>query len=195
MPEKYTFFTYGGGWWMRITSINQLMTILNNDQTSIQLATKELTSFYGGRTTEESFAQNSSGLAKGLKALHQHSGKSLMEDISSFAGAAAAAKVKALAEKGFINVNCVGGWNYLNLPMENVVIKNSTVFPHQSVEDIRIETMAPVEMKYAGVVRPGYRYHYYAYIGKTEVVVDGQHKWDTKKEAYAAALKFIGGTK
>lgn len=43
---------------MQITSINQLMAVLNNDQTNIQLATKELTSFYGGRTTKESFVQN-----------------------------------------------------------------------------------------------------------------------------------------
>lgn len=36
--------------------------------------------------------------------------------------------------------------------------------------------------------------HFYAKVGKTDVVFDGVQKWDTKKEAETAGKKFLGKT-
>ncbi len=90
------------------------------------------------------------------------------------------AKANLIIERGRIYVNSSGG-----------------CFPHSD----SIEIMEEKEVK--GLVWPIYSIkdiivkkwrngtHWYAKIGKMDVVIDGEQKWDTYKEAYSEALKFF----
>ena len=110
----------------------------------------------------------------------QKSGNSLADGMIELSEKMYKTQVDNLLNYGVLYLNESGGYNTIVNPIKHLY-KDKLVFPNYTKEDIRIPQW--------GQEAKGN--HYYAYIGKIQVMDRDVIKWDTYKEAYEQALKYV----
>ncbi|MHA1437905.1 MAG: hypothetical protein ACTSPD_10040 [Promethearchaeota archaeon] len=110
--------------------------------------------------------------------------KTVIDDMFHLSDTFCRPKINAIlnGEKILINRTTMG-FTYYNKKHHSIIEKQKTnqfIFPNEKYteKDIRI-------IKWENGT------HYYAKIGRIDVFIDGEQKWDTKKEAQEKALKFL----
>jgi hypothetical protein len=122
------------------------------------------------------------GLSSALDILNRSSGDSLLVTTGKLVSDAHYTYFRNLQRFGFVNINRLGGCNASQWPAQLVIKKDELIFPMLSRKDVTIKTWEWEEKKrYA--YRPGYKYHWYAYLGDVQLKDGDIDKWDTREAA------------
>jgi hypothetical protein len=187
MQKKWKFFNNGDGWWLKITTPEQLEEYIEATNHKYGDAMMEVVDYRMKGQTSHSTNQ----ITNYLDLLSRNSGKNLIEVCGNLVTSVYKTYIKILSEEGFVNINAVGGCN--GVPWEEKIVeyRSNLTFPCYSKNDIRVLTWETEEQK-TGKIRPNnYNYHWYAYIGDVQLKDGDKVKWDTKEEAMAFAEKFV----
>jgi hypothetical protein len=180
MSDKWTFFHNGYTWWLRIDNAEQLARYC-------ELTDEER---YGGAMMQAAWHRKENkldhwdGLASEIDMLSRNRQESLLVTAGKLLSDAHYTYFKNLQQFGFVNINRLGGCNSSTWPMRMIIKKDELVFPMLGRKDVTIKTWEWKDKKrYA--YRPGYQYHWYAYIGDVRLKDGDKEKWDTRAEAEA----------
>ena len=180
MGDKWTFFHNGYTWWLRIESAEQL-------ERYCELTDGER---YGGSMMQVAYHRmdgcksHLESMPSVIDAMSRFNGEDLLTTTGKLMSEAHLTYFKNLARFGFVNINRLGGCNSSKWPMKIVLHRDEMIFPTLTRKDVQIKTWEWEEKKrYA--YRPGYKYHWYAYIGDVRLKDGDKEKWDTKEEAEA----------
>lgn len=187
MPENQWLFVFCNkntglaGWWLKLTSQEELEAYLDITNSRYGRAFQNYLkdSFYGASVGHGPYIQEAGlTLTAYLRGVNQH--KSFIESLTGLAGESAQNMLDAIHEYGAIYVNRSGGWNWDPGPHENGDFSRSDklVWPDFTKSDIRISQF------------PGGR-HFYAHIGNTQVTWNGRRRFESRKDAEAAAAAYI----
>ena len=184
--KKWKFINNGTGWWLQITDINQLILYL--EKTNHRFGDAMMNVVHACNNNKCQHYTNQ--LDSYLELLYRNSGKSLIETANNLMFKYAETCYSLLKEKGFININKLGGCNNDLYTNAVIVYKEKCIFPDYTEKNIKIKTWE-LEDKKMGNFRSNYKYHYYAYIDNIQIKDGNKEKWDTYQEAYDFAKQYI----
>lgn len=184
--NKWKFINNGNGWWLRIENIEQLIQYVQ--LTSGRYANSM--SRVSSACSQKKYQHYTNQLDSYLELLYMNSGQSLIDTTQKLMFNVSKTYFDLLSEKGFVNINPVGGCNNDNYTNSIIIYKDKLVFPDYKKKDLKIKTWEMEDLK-TGNFKSGYKYHYYAYIGDVQIKDGDKIKWDTYEEAYEYAKKFI----
>lgn len=189
IKKKWKFVHNGMCWWLRIETAEQLMEYIKatTEQRFGMSMLKVADRVAHGNTKDW---HNRHPVADAIETLWKGSGENLMETTGRLMVACHDTYFKLLREKGFVDINPVGGCNAFFPHPKAVEYREKLVFPHYSESDIHIRTWELTD-KRNYVERKGYQYHYYAYLGDVQLKDGDKEKWDTHEEALAFARTFL----
>lgn len=184
--ERWRFINNGDGWWLRISSFDELLAYCMKTDNRFANAFGRLLKGSADELPETYDGSLSSAIA----VLARVNRKSLVETTGNLLIGVHDTYFKYLERDGFLNINCVGGCNSCDWDIVANCYRKELVWPSFTKNDIRIKTFAPEE-KSVGVYRDDYKYHYYAYLGDMQLTDGEKTKWDTYDEAYAFASNLV----
>jgi len=172
------------GWMLKVSSSEALMDYVTTD-TSMRSA------FQDARQSKDF---NSKGghcgtdLGQTLVSLCKVTGDSLVGTMGTLAQYAMHAKLKVLQRVGCLYINEVGGFFPTMEGVEELKKATYKGNPHKGFWAIKDnEDIVTSKARYMQWTNGS---HWYAKIGNADVIVDGDQKWDSKKEAQKAVKKF-----
>ena len=186
---KWKFIHNGEGWWLRIEDLDQLEQYFTKTNQRFGDSMMEIARNHSNG--KECHCTN--GLSTYLELFASNSKLSLFEATSAVMWKCLDAYVSILKQKGYVNINSVGGCNGEDYDIKLTDYRDTLVFPNYDDKSIKIKTWE-WEDKKAGNIRSNYKYHYYAYIGNIQIKDGEKVKWDTYEEAYAFAKKYVTGS-
>ena len=197
MENNWKFIHNGDGWWLQITNVKQLKEYCKLTENVFSRALNDAITYdKNQKEGKPRDTHNENTLAVVVGQLAYINEISLFESSCNLAYAMHNTYYKCLEDRGFVNINTVGGCNCFDFPIKAVEYRERPIFPNYKKSDIRIKTFKYEELKYASpddYTHPDdYNYHYYAYIGNIQLHDGDKMKWDTEEEARAFAEKFIG---
>lgn len=174
---EYTFVFKDNGWWLKITTIEQLIEYDNSDTTKWYKAFDNLVhskEFGHGmeHANELAFVIGMRSERKQISALHA---------TADLKANRLAAQLDCLTKGYAIYINQKGGWHPVN---KN--IKDYTEWYHSTT--LSYPKFKESELKIKQF--PGGT-HYYAYLGKLQLRNNNIMKWNTYDEAYNYAKQFL----
>ena len=170
------------GWWLKLTSYEELNNYLTLTNSRYGRAFENYLkdSFYQPSVVGHGPYIQEGGLtyAAYLKGVNRH--QSFVGAITDLAGEVGASMLTAIQNRGAVYVNKCGGWNWDPGTHEDgdFVRREKLVWPDFEVSDIRISQF------------PGGQ-HFYAHVGNTQVIRNGRRRFNTRKEAEAAAVAYL----
>lgn len=186
MENKWKFFYNGEGWWLKITSFDQLLRYV--EETSGRFGTAMLdVADHRAKNIEGHYTDHLSDV---IDSLHRFSNESLIETTMRLSMMAGDVYLKILHNDGFININRYGGCNSIDWPEKLVELRDRLVFPETQRKNVEIKTFENAESKY-GECREHYQYHWYVYIDGVQVKDGDKSKFDTKEEAELFAQRCL----
>ena len=174
---EYIFVFKNNGWWLKITSPEQLFNYWDKtdsrwSETLDNLShSKEFTKTGFKHCNAISFAAGIYGSRRKL---------TLVESVSEFAGEIKGTQLDCLLKYGCLYINRKGGYHFPykgDEPYTQFVRRKELIFPDYEQKDIRVKQFP------CGT-------HFYAYIGDLEVKDGDILKWNTYEEAYNKALEY-----
>lgn len=173
---KYRFVYKNGGWWLKISTIEELNDYLECIESPIARGTKNAINskeFTGNPADPHADA---AGLMVLLRIENAETG--LLQAACSLAVQADRAKVEALKKGNDLYFNRSGGWHYGKHDYTQWYDSEKLIFPDFHKSQIKVERFP------AGK-------HFYAYIDNMQVRDGDMLKWNTYDEAYKKALQFV----
>ena len=173
---KYRFVYKNGGWWLKISSIEELVDYMEKTKLKNPIA-------QGFRSVLNSKEYgygidhvNNTGYLIGLRAENNH--MSLIESAFSLALETDNAKIEELNKGNNLYFNRCGGWHYGKNDYTQWCDKDKLIFPNFKTNQIKIEQFPNGE-------------HFYAYVDSMQVRDGDTLKWNTYEEAYNQALQYV----
>lgn len=169
---KFVFEEPDNGWWLKIDSAEKLIDYhqktekLYGDVIADYLHNKE-----GHWTNKRTYAVV-------MYAEKHH--LTIYDAIIQFRMMIAQQQLDRIHEDGAIYINSVGGY-HSKATYNQYVVKDKLIFPDFKSSDIKIEQF------------PGGT-HWYAYVGNMQVINGDIRKWNSYKEAYEYAKKYVSET-
>jgi hypothetical protein len=184
--RRWKFFHNGDGWWLKITTYDEILDYVKAvdnryGDALLELVDHESKGIQGHYSNQLSYAIDQ------IARMDETSRMSACVKLSMLAGEA---YINHLRNDGFVNINKVGGCNSIDWKEELVEYKDNLCFPDYSEKNIRVKTFENIEAKY-GEIKENYNYHWYAYIGEMQIKDGSKEKWDTKEEAMEFAKKYV----
>ena len=183
---KWNFFWNGYSWWLKITDVHQLEEYL--ERTDGERFGGSMMSVAYRRMDNKEGYDNS--IQQAIDLLSRNNGTDLLTTTGQFRMDVHRAYFRNLMEKGFVNINKLGGCNSCNWPEYIKISRDDLIFPSFTIKDVVIKTWQNTEQRIAGYV-DRYNYHYYAYIGGVQIKDGDKTKWDTKAECEAFVDKLF----
>lgn len=168
-----------GGWWLEITSIEQLLDYHSHTDTrwgkviENWLNAKESTAGIG--------TQHMDLLTYAVSLSAESKNKSIIDATLNFRCKIIENQMNWILKEGVIYINCVGGYCFKDdkhSVITQYLYRDKLLFPNFQKSDIRI-TKFPMGN------------HWYAHIGDLEIKNGDQIKWNSYQEAYEFASKFV----
>lgn len=178
---KWNFFWNGYAWWLKITDVHQLAEYLDRTD-SDRFGGTMMGVAYRHMDKKDTDYENS--LQQALDVLYRNSGQDLLTTTGQFRVDAHRSYFRNLTEKGFVNINKLGGCNACNWPEQIKITRDELIFPSFTRKDVVIKTWQNTERQIPGY-EDKYRYHYYAYLGNVQLTDGDKTKWDSKAECEA----------
>ena len=187
----WKFVHNGQAWWLRIESGDQLLDYLRaTDEERYGRSTLRVAK----RVRDGLDDRDKHGcypMADAIEILWKNSDMNLFEMVGQLMMMGHNTYFKLLDQHGFININHVGGCNSFSWEPVATEFREKLVFPHYTIDDIRVKTWE-LEEKKRGIKRPyDYRYHWYAYLGDVQLKNGDVEKWNTRDEAYEFARSIV----
>ena len=188
---SWTFVQKHGGWWLKISSPEELRayheTMASNNPIARGFRSavncREFSTVDGialrykfGISEPMQPHVNAEGYAIGLKAQNERTG--LLRSAAALAAQTDDAQLDSLAKGSYLLFNRHGGWHCDTDKTYRWIRKADLTFPDLKTKDIKIEKFPAGE-------------HFYAYIGDIQVRDGDTLKWDTYEEAYKKAKEYI----
>lgn len=173
--EYHFIFNKKDGWWLKITTPEELLEFWNIYDSVLEHALNQLplTKEFGNGPNHATARE----CLIGFHAKTNHiSYKEAKHDISV---TLKKAQFQSLEEKGAIYINQCLGWNAINKPTEQFIIKKSFTFPKFTKENVKI-----AKFPFGGK-------HYYIYIDGILIRDGDTLKWNSYKEAKKFADELI----
>lgn len=178
--KKYRFVFKNGGWWLKISTLDELMDYQRKADNPIARGFRSVMNCreYGRPIDGEPLRPhvNREGYLIGLHA--ENNKMSLFESACSLALKSDDAKICELYKGRNLYFNRVGGWHSGKNDYTQWYDSDKLVFPDFKKNQIKIEQFPMGE-------------HYYAYVGNMQVRDGDILKWNTYEEAYNKALEYI----
>ena len=172
---KYRFVYKNGGWWLKISTIEEL-----NDYLKCTGLKNPIVRGFRNAINSKEFTGDSTkphmttaGYLINLRAENDETG--LFQAACSLAVQADSAKVDALRNGNDLYFNRNGGWHYGKHDYMQWYDSEKLIFPDFDKSQIKVERFPAGE-------------HYYTYIDNMQVRDGDTLKWDTYDEAYEKAL-------
>jgi hypothetical protein len=175
---KWYFFWNGYAWWLKSTDIHQLEDYLARTDTDSFGGTMMNVAY---RHMDKNSGDYENSLQQALDILYRNSEQDLLTTTGKFRLDAHRSYFRNLIEKGFVNINKLGGCNACAWPEHIKISRDELIFPSFTRKDVVIKTWQNTERQIAGYV-DRYKYHYYAYIGGVQLMDGEKTKWDSKAE-------------
>ena len=174
---KYRFIYKNGGWWLKISTIEELLDYHNNVESS-RMA-KGFENYLHAKEFFETGDKhaNSLGYLIGLRRENDPS-KSPIEITCNLQYEKYETQLEYLSKGYNIYINNCGGWHFGKNDFTQWVDRDKLVFPTFTKNQIKIEKFIGGE-------------HFYAYIDGMQVRDNDTLKWNTYEEAYNHALAYI----
>lgn len=189
---SYTFVLKNGGWWLKISSFEDLINYYKNTKNSTKwwnvvdnyIQGKEFNEYKRKtslRLTNQHMPHEKEAFLTQAVVLHaSNNHQNIMEAISEYCGSIASNQKRDLQECGVIYINRFGGYHgdssKEKLPF---VHREKMIFPDFKENEIRIKQFPKGT-------------HWYAYIDDVQVRDGDTLKWNTYEEAYKIAKSYIG---
>lgn len=188
--KKWKFVHNGICWWLRIESSDQLMDyIKSTTEQRFGMSMLRVADRAANGNTKD--WHNRHPVADAIETLWKGSGENLMETTGRLMNACHNTYFELLREKGFVDINSVGGCNSFTPHPKAVEYREKLIFPHYTEKDIAIKTWELTDKQNYINRGPGYKYHYYAYLGDIQLKDGDKEKWDTYAEALEFAKSFL----
>ena len=179
---KYRFVYKNGGWWLKISTIEELTrytknTTLNNPICNGFKSVLNCREF--GRPIDGEPLKphvNNAGYLIGLRA--ENNSISLFESALSIALEADNAQIEQLNKGNNLYFNRNGGWHFGKNDYSQWYDSDKLIFPDFRTSQIKVEQF-PMGT------------HFYAFIDNMQVRDGDTLKWDTYEEAYNKALEYV----
>lgn len=179
---KYRFVYKNGGWWLKISTIEELRNYIEQTKTT-QPIIKGLVSALNCREFGTPVAGepikphvNEEGCLIGLRS--ENHNMSLFESAMSLALETDDAQIEALNNGESLYFNRRGGWHSEKSNYSQWYDSDKLVFPDFRKNQIKIEKFPMGQ-------------HFYAYINDMQVRDGDTLKWNTYEEAYNKALEYV----
>ena len=174
MVNNYTFIFKNNGWWLKISTLEQYMNYRElTDSKKYGDIFKDLINVSNGY-----HEQNAASTAILFKNQQYRGSKSLIELVSDFATEVTKTQLDLLLSGYYLLFNECGGYHFDTDTTYKWINKKELIFPQFTTNDIKIEKFPNGQ-------------HYYAYVGLHQVRDGDILKWNTYKEAYEQALKYV----
>ena len=179
---KYRFVYKNGGWWLKISTLEELVDYQEKIGYQNPIARGFISVLncreFGKPIDGEPLRPhvNNEGYLIGLYA--QNHNMNLLQATCSLAVQTDNAKIEQLLKGNNLYFNRVGGWHFGKNDYSNWYDSDKLIFPDFKKNQIKIEKFPMGE-------------HYYAYIDNIQVRDGDTLKWNTYEEAYNQALQYI----
>lgn len=190
MNKKWKFVHNGLCWWLRIETTEQLMDYIKAT-TERRFGMSMYNVADRVRSGNRKDGHNTNQVEDAIETLWRSSGESLMDTTGRLMVACHDTYFKLLQECGFVDINSVGGCNSFTPRPKAVEYREKLIFPHYTEKDITIKTWELTDKQNYINRGPGYKYHYYAYLGDIQLKDGNKEKWDTYDEALTFARTFL----
>lgn len=174
---KYRFIYKNDGWWLKVSTVEELYDYHNNVESSRMAKGFEnylcSTDFF--ETGNKS--ANSLGYLIGLRT-NKSTCKSAIDITCDIQYEKYKSQLEYLVKGYNIYINRYGGWHFGKNDFNQWVDRNKIIFPNFTKDKIKIE-------KFSG------GNHFYVYIDDMQVRDGDTLKWNTYEEAYNHAIKYI----
>lgn len=171
--KEYLFVFKNGGWWLKITSVEQL--IKYHEQTDNRFAEAFANLINSKEFTKGTEHAKDLAYAIGLFGSNRH--LSPIDATVQFKQRIVQTQLDCLLEYGVLYINQRGGYHFGKPDKKDYsqfVWRKELVFPSYNENDIRIKKFQGGE-------------HWYAYVGDTQVRDGDTLKWDKYEDAYEKA--------
>lgn len=164
---SYSFvFNKKDGWWLKITTIEQLMEYWNEYNSILDTSLshiRQTKEFGRGMEHADAIDMLLGFYAKAHKLSFDDAKNALLSDLRK-------SQYRALNDYGCIYVNSKHGWNYVDRPTEQFVCKNELIFPNFQTGKVKIEKF-PLGN------------HFYIYVDGIQIRDGDTVKWNTIEDA------------
>ena len=189
---SYTFVLKNGGWWLKISSLEELVDYYKTTKGTNKwwnvidnyIQGKEFNEYKRKRSLISNTHmphEKEANLAQAVVYHAANNNQNIIEAIMELSGTIASNQMRDLQERGAIYINRLGGYHgdstQEKLPF---IHRDKLVFPNFQEKEIRVKQFPNGE-------------HWYAYIDDVQVRDGDTLKWNTYKEAYTQAKKYIDG--
>ena len=177
---KYRFVFKNGGWWLKISTIEELTDYM--EQTKLK---NPIAQGFNSAINSKEFGYgmdhvNNAGYLIGLRA--EKNNMSLLESALFLALETDNAQIEQLKNGNNIYFNKNGGWHYGKNDYTQWCDKEKLIWPDFKTSQIKIEKFPNGE-------------HFYAYVDNMQIRDGDTLKWNTYEEAYNKALQYINDNK
>lgn len=188
---SYTFVLKNGGWWLKISSLEELVEYYKNTKGSTKwwnvvdnyIKGKEFNEYKRkrGLISNTHMPHEKEATLTQTVVLHaSNNHQNIMEAIMELSETVASNQMRDVQEYGAIYINRLGSYHgdspKMKLPF---VHRDNLVFPDFKENEIRVKQFPNGE-------------HWYAYIDDVQVRDGDILKWNSYEEAYKQAKKYIG---
>lgn len=180
--QKYMFVWKDSGWWLRITTLNELFNYW--DKTDYKWH-RTFENLIHSKEFTKNGMQHADATSYAVGMYARKNNLPLLNAVAEFAGEVKGQQLDYLLKYKQLFFNQNGGYHFAyekNTSFEQFCYRDRLVFPDYKKNEIRIKSF------------PGGT-HYYAYIGDVQVRNGDILKWDTYQEAYEYALVYVTNTK
>ena len=186
MENKWKFFYNGDGWWLKITSFDQLLRYVEETSGRFGTAMMDVVD----HRVKNIDGHYTNDLSSVIDSMQRFSNTSLLETSMKLSMMAGETYINILHKDGFVNINKCGGCNSINWPEKLIEFRDKLVFPNAKKSNVEIKTFENAESKY-GEHRENYQYHWYVYVDGVQMKYGDKTKFDTKEEAELFAQKCL----
>lgn len=189
--NEFIFVHSNGGWWLKLTDVDQVAYYHKNTMPTklgnafeLYLRHGHPLDMFENTPLEDRIALYNNPDFKMLQAaciMAEKAGSSIYEGFQLLSVELGMTKFQVLKDYGAVYINRVGGHTF-SLEYDNFCCMKKLVWPDFTESDIRIK-------KFEGGS------HYYAFVGNVEVRKGDSVKWNTYKRAHEAALELIRSAK
>ena len=181
MGQKWKFFFNGYTWWLRIENVEQLMKYFEKTDENRFGGAMMTVAYRRMDNNNAHYDDKYDGIAGSLDTINGIYHEDLLTTTGRLRLACHKTYLRNLMDRGFVNIDRLGGCNSCDWDMKVVITKDELIFPTYSRKDVTIKTWELSE-KQCGVYRNNYNYHWYAYIGDVRLKDGDIEKWNTKVE-------------
>ena len=173
---KYRFIFKNGGWWLKISSVEELTEYDKKTALRNPIARGFLNSIHTEIFHTKGIEPTTAGDLIKLRA--ENSDMSLFQSACSFTIQSDSAKITQLMKGYSLYFNRDGGWHYGKNDYTQWCDRDKLIWPDFKIDQIKIEKFPNGE-------------HFYAYIDSMQVRDGDTLKWNTYEEAYNQALQYV----